>query len=263
MSRIRGEYWIQDGHVSFADGDIGDYDHEAIATNHFANKYIDELIDISHNLDLDIDFHIDQEFPVETVNEIRNNIIEAVENNKINWEGKRTGENVDNYLMKELQTDTKEYHCIFGHGDARYLVIEREGWIAVRSNNVEVYDFNNEKKKHLIDGIEEILEAENIDDPDDKIEIYIFDYKTKKSWDLSLEELKNSNSMRPVTLPNTTYNKPLFIPSNKPKLSKPIDAKTRSIMNTSESANERTLHHRTIIDKKTLDFKEWLAFLDK
>ena len=38
MTEIKGEYWIYDGNVDFADGDVGDYNHESIAMSHVFNK---------------------------------------------------------------------------------------------------------------------------------------------------------------------------------------------------------------------------------
>ena len=250
MSKIRGEYWIQDGWVDFADGDVGDMGHEAIATNHFANKHIDEIINLAENLGVDLSnrygrFVRNEEYPVSDTHDIRNKIVEAVENQQIEWdlpEGVDATDSVNEYLQKYLNVDDDEYACVFGDGDARTLVMEKEGWIAVRSNNVEVYGFDNEKRGYLLRGIDDILEQEKqreADVPDESVELFLYDHKTKRSWDATLAELRNTTGFRPVTLPQTTYNKPMFVPPDRSgpmgsQSGKALDAQARSLLNTSE-----------------------------
>ena len=36
--RIRGEYWIIDGSATFADGDVGDMNHEGYAIDHARHR---------------------------------------------------------------------------------------------------------------------------------------------------------------------------------------------------------------------------------
>ena len=50
MSAIRGEYWIQDGRVDFADGDTGDKNHEMIAVNHVCSEHIEKIYDCAEEL---------------------------------------------------------------------------------------------------------------------------------------------------------------------------------------------------------------------
>ena len=245
MSKIRGEYWIQNGWVDFADGDVGDMGHEAIASNYFASKHIDEIIQIAEELGVDFDnrdgrFVRNEEYPVEDAINIRNDILLAVKSREIEWnlpQGVNPADSVDEYLKRSLNVDDLEYACIFGGGDARAVVMQKEGWIAVRSNNVEVYGFNNQKRDYLLRGIDQILEQEGIDDPDENVELSMEDHKTRRSWHTTLAELRNPVGIRPVTLPQTTYNKPLFVPPDRsgPMGSqKAIDAQTRSLLNTSE-----------------------------
>lgn len=257
MSQIRGEYWIQDGYVQFADGDIGDFNHELIAIHHFASKYIDQLIDLAYELGVDLEeFRRDEEHPAGDAETIRNNIVSAVENKEIEWvlpDGADAGDSVDEYIKNTINIDDDEYDCIFGGCDARLMVMEKEGWIAVRSNNVEFWGYDEQKRKEIVDGVEQILEQEGIDDPDEEIELSLGDNKTKRSWDSTLADLKNPIGVRAPSLPTTTYNKPVFIApdntENHPRNnhSKTMDAKTRSMASTSEGVN----------------FKDWLLNEDK
>lgn len=249
MSEIRGEYWIQDGWVQFADGDIGDFNHEMVAIQHFASKHIDGIIDIAYDLiDLD-DFRRNEEYPAGDAETIRNEIISAVENKEIEWtlpDGVEASDSVDEYIKNTLKIDDDEYDCIFGGCDARLTVMEKEGWIAVRSNNVEFWGYDEKKRKQIVHGMEQILDQEGIDDPDEKIELSLGDNKTKRSWDSTLADLKNPMGMRASSLPTTTYNKPIFIPPDNTENSpqkiyspKSIDIRTRNAMSTSEGVGFR------------------------
>ena len=53
MSKIRGEYWIQGGQVEFADGDVGDQNHEMVALNSVAADHLDSLTDYAEELNID------------------------------------------------------------------------------------------------------------------------------------------------------------------------------------------------------------------
>jgi hypothetical protein len=44
---INGEYWIQNGSVDYADGDIGDQNHESIAIQSVVHQYADEIADLA------------------------------------------------------------------------------------------------------------------------------------------------------------------------------------------------------------------------
>lgn len=43
MTKLANEYWIHDGEEEFADGDIGDYNHEMIAESAILNEFIPNI----------------------------------------------------------------------------------------------------------------------------------------------------------------------------------------------------------------------------
>ena len=53
MTEIKGEYWIYDGNVDFADGDVGDYNHESIAMSHVFNKFANNISSLAEELDIE------------------------------------------------------------------------------------------------------------------------------------------------------------------------------------------------------------------
>lgn len=246
MGEIRGEYWIADGSVEYADDDKN---HETIAVNYYASKHIDEIIHVANKLGVSLQgmrltssgrFLVDSESPTEDAAAIRDRIISAIHSNEIEWN--RTQGDVsygfDAYLKNVLKTDSEEYGCIFGGCDGRLMVMKREGWIAVRSNNIEFFGYNDSKRKEIVSGIEEILdqEGEIPEEEEGSIELSLYDHKTKRSWDSTLDDLRGGR-ISAVTLPTTTYNRPLFVPT------KGLNLAQRQSLSTSEAR---------------ISFKEWL-----
>ena len=66
---IRGEYWIVDGSVEFADGDVGDYNHEAIATNHVFQQWASSVQKIAEEYEIETEFETYGELNTEAVSE--------------------------------------------------------------------------------------------------------------------------------------------------------------------------------------------------
>lgn len=244
MSKIRGEYWIQDGRVDFADGDLGDQNHEMVALNHVASEHIDNLLDYAEELGVGTEeFDRYGESPWGTASEILNAIFQALLERGV------ASVKISESIIKRLGIKMEVYKMLGGSGDPRLYVMKNEGWIAVRSNNIELFGYDANKKRQLVQGLEDILDEEGIEEPDDQIEFSVFDQKTKRSFEATLADIKNTSSFaRPQQLPNTTYNKPLFIPAdrNSPMGSqspKTIGIQQRQAMQTSEGK---------------IGFKKWL-----
>jgi len=249
-AKIRGEYWIQDGRVDFADGDVGEQNHEMVALNAIASDHIDRIFDYAEELGVDTsEFDRYDEHMFSTATEV----MQAIHWGKV-W---LRGGLDEAEVMRELGMDLETYK-IFGFGghithqgsamDPRIYMMVREGWIAVRSNNVELHGFDQEKKKNLISGLEEILDQEGLDDPDEEVEFSLYDHKSGRSSDLTLADLKGESALRPQTMPNTTYNRILMAPADRSRpmgsmSPKSMDARTKSMLQTSEGK---------------MGFKDWL-----
>lgn len=226
--KIRGEYWIVDGRVDFADGDVGDQNHEMVALNAVASDHIDALVDYAEELGVEDIPNIDEPFPA--ASELTRSIHFALVEKGV------PAVHVAGHVVKRLGTSMDVYKMLGGGGDARLHMMKTDGWVAVRSNNVELYGYDQDKRKSLADGIEDILDQEGVEEPDEEIELSLYDHRTGRSSDVTLADIKGANPMRPQTLPNTTYNAPIHVPRDKSGLNpKKLDARTRSMLQTSES----------------------------
>jgi len=241
MSKIRGEYWIQGGQVEFADGDVGDQNHEMIALNSIAADHVDRIMDYAQELGVDTeDLGIHDE-PFTSTSELLEAIRYALLERGVYWAA--------DMVIKKLGINMEVYNILGGGGDARLYVMKHDGWIAVRSNNIELFGYDANKKKQISNGIEEILDQEGIEEPQEEIEFSVYDHKTNRSFDATLADIKNTNSFaRPQQLPNTTYNKPLFVPSDR---SGPMGSQSPKTMGIQQRQAMQTSEGR-------MGFKKWL-----
>jgi len=198
---IRGEYWIQDGHVDFADGDVSDTNHEMIAIQHVFSQYSDQVDSLADQYNIEHD-----EFDYDGVDvEAIENALSAIE--EFLTTGLRNDaeeedvpeiepiseEAAHTLMMQHIGCNADAYNILRGGGDGRLYCMMYEGWIAVRNNNVELYGFSNDRKKEVAEGIAEIIYedlglTEDEYDPNE-VEIYIYDQKTKRGFSTTLLEI--------------------------------------------------------------------------
>jgi len=174
---LNGEYWDMDGHIQYADGDIGDFNHEAIAINHAFGMICGM-----------VGFNIDNEY---------SNIDDLLEylTDEYNWDSEETKEKfielLDNHEKEQaillVIGDTPEnselLDVALDNGDARKYAIEKWDWIAIRGNSIEMKHLTRDNLIGLHGVITEIM---NIED---------FDYKIKEHLE---DLLKNDEYFEPL-----------------------------------------------------------------
>ena len=201
MSEIRGEYWIQDGHVEFADEDIGDTNHEMIANNHVLYQYVDAIINLADEMEIDTSkVHHYGDIDSEAVSQILGEIEEKLDEEGLSIDARHAK------IMQDIGCNNKEaYDILWGGGNGRLYVMKYEGWIAIRGNNIELFGYDDRKRMNLVHGISEILENESIEDdvPTEEIEFWIEDHKTNRSHHVTLAELEQPITMRAVIMPQS------------------------------------------------------------
>lgn len=248
-ARIRGEYWIVGGRVDFADGDVGDQNHEMVALNSVASEHLAAIHDCAAGMGLERvpSLASMEDEPLQSAQSllelVEESLFSETEPGNENMPLHRDQNSVRKALAEKCGMDMETLALLMqdrASVDPRLYVMKRDGWIAVRDNNAEMFGYDQRKRKELADGLDEILEQEGVEDPDEDVEVSVYDHKTGRSFDLTLADLKGESSMRPQTLPNTTYNKPLFVPPEKTgAMPRSMDAKTRSALQTSESVGFR------------------------
>lgn len=216
---IRGEYWVIDGFVDFADGDVVDKNHEGIAIEHVVSYYSENIVDLAEEMDIEckIDTYgeIDTEKIIKVLDEIRDKLVETIPN-------------PDAYIMNKIGCDEYAYNILWGSGDASSYVMKKWGWIAIRSNNVEFYGYNQKRQKEIADAIEEILSQEREEADDSVVSLSMEDLKTNRYWTATLEELKSPVvGYRPSEIPQKPiYNRPAYYIT--PKKDTTVPSKTNA-----------------------------------
>ena len=160
MSIISGEFWIDEGGDStYADGDVGDKGHIAVA--------FEAALGIS----------LDSEEPGQP---------ELIPMDKFDDEAAEWL--IENGASKEAVEYLKD------GSDPRDYALEHMGWIRVQGDNFQVWDFNDD----ALDRIKNFDEWENTEDPESLEEsedtINIEQYKDNKMWTVSLKELFRAKS---------------------------------------------------------------------
>lgn len=241
--KVRGEYWIVDGRVDFADGDVGEQNHEMVALNSVASDHLESLADYAEELGIDASESRWTDEPFPTATELLGSVHSSLVGRGI------PSVQASTEIIRRLGINMEVYKMLGGGGDARLYVMREDGWIAVRSNNIELFGYDQSKKESLVSGLEDILDQEGVEDSDEDVEFSLYDHRTKRSSDVTLADLKGASAMRPQTLPSTTYNRPIMIPADRSKpmgsqSPRRVDIATRSAQQTSESG---------------MGFRSWLA----
>lgn len=249
--RIRGEYWIQGGQVDFADGDTGDRNHEMVAVDHVCSQHLSDIYGFAEELNLERlpSLWSMEDEPASAVWSLMSLIQEKLSENS---NGRMGEKEIWSEVAKRCGIDD-ETMAVMMQGsestDPRLYVMKKYGWIAVRSDNVELFGYDQRKAKELADGLEEILDQEGVEEPDEEIDFSLYDHKTGRTSTVTLADIKEGGGARPQTLPNTTYNRPILAP---PDRSKPMgsqsprymDLRTKNAMQTSEG---------------NMGFRDWLS----
>lgn len=164
-----GEYWYADGQLMFADGDIGDMNHESFAIQAATGKILDAL-DIEDNGDSillsDYDSEVQEALGLDDP----------------------TGAEQNKALVSRLvESGMKEDEAIAtvdaanSNGDARVYGVERLGWMRVKGSDVDVASVNASTMRSAADAVESAMDEEGVESEDDP-EVNLFDYKTQRYY---------------------------------------------------------------------------------
>lgn len=211
--QIRGEWWITDNEVSYADGDIGDVNHEFMALQYVVGNFVDDITNALEELGLDpSDYRLNRydEPDFEAVQNAMERGVEvlmygldfddsepSMDDTSVQQQ-KMTEEQAEQKMMEMIGCNPEAFAILRGNGDASVYVMQHEGWIAVRENNAELFGWNQHSKANLASGIAEILSQESARRiRPDRVEIWIYDHATKRSWTMTLAQLEEPEHQMP------------------------------------------------------------------
>lgn len=152
---MTGEFWIIDGQSIYADGDIGDINHEGIVIQHMFSRLVDDLSGSERFSELaDIWSPMNECDGVDIcmAREAMNNMVDE-------WlaEGIITEEESDDIeeaIRLEIEWEQEALDVALGNvNDARDYGILGLGWIRVLGHNVQMREINKNTLSELADGL--------------------------------------------------------------------------------------------------------------
>jgi len=160
-AEMRGEFWIHDGTAMFADGDIGDYNHEA---------YVIEVVQ-SQIINGEEDW---EEWKNKTVLEILEEKKQELEEKKLDTEEPGDIKDIDDQIyeiwemskntsyyayeligdnLEELGIEPEYFEIAKGQGDAREFAMKHWGWKRLEEDNIETWFLKENDLRDIANGL--------------------------------------------------------------------------------------------------------------
>jgi hypothetical protein len=183
---VEGEYWIDDsGDVQYADGDIGDLNHEGIAIETAQGM-------ISGGGD-------------ENWEEFKNQLAQRVYQNRLSATtdaGERQTLTddfeddplsfIDEDALEQEGIDLELFQVANGRApDARTYAMKTWGWKKVIGQDVETWTFDKKDQSILARGLGEIVYQSGIEDEEaNQIEFHVYCFGNNQSYDVTIPQLE-------------------------------------------------------------------------
>lgn len=205
--RFSGEWWIIDGSASFADGDIGDMNHEAYVISYARHSLADsdeegeflswqerEATEIAESLAEQELFDVDKE-----------RILEECKSDPVG------------FLINHLDNSNIDQELFFvangNHSDPRRYAIEKLGWKRLMGNTVETWHLTVSDLKNIGSGLWDAYgdqmedEAEAGDEPEFNIEVVS---AKKVYWNVPFDVISRGDisGLRGHGMDNRVFSKP-------------------------------------------------------
>jgi hypothetical protein len=173
--KLRGEWWIMDGQVEFADGDVSDADHMTHVLDHVSGQFLDALREHVEFRQLVWELRwLEDSYDLPQLCETINNWADAEMT-----AGRLTEEQVENIytvVCEKIGWDEEKFELLIGHSvegekDPRNYAIKHLGWIKVAKNTVACWVLDFSTLKRISNGFDSILEEETLNSADVLLDI--------------------------------------------------------------------------------------------
>lgn len=136
-SELQGEWWIVDGQPLYADGSIGDKNHESYVIDYVQSLYADDEFNKGDYINWSL---FERKVLKEKLQEL--GIPESDDNEKLLFEA----------LIEKGMT-SEEIEIARGYGDAREYGISHLGWKRVKQNYIETQNLSAKDLAHIANGL--------------------------------------------------------------------------------------------------------------
>ena len=166
FKEVPGEWFLVEGEAQFADGDVGDFNHDMIVREHVVRKLVDVI---------DANFDVDWEYWADKAESIGggDDMTESPEGREI------LTRNVHKFLENKIKDASEgkdalldklginEEELLIASGDPRSYPreygIRHLGYVRVAGNNVEAYDITSKKLREIANGLWDAAGDESVE----------------------------------------------------------------------------------------------------
>lgn len=188
MIKITGEYWLVDGDVNYADGDVGDTNHEGFALDHLRRKILDATGAWGFNEETYDWDAIKETLPAAIYDSV--DFAEEPDGDPDAWE--TLFEYREQLDLSE--GDINQAFELTGAEDIRTYMARVYGWIAVHRNQFSVWHLTRDAVKTISNAVGDILDQEgNEIDDDSDVELTIFVGATQKTYEVTWREMEEED----------------------------------------------------------------------
>lgn len=161
---LYGEWWItESGQAVYADGDVGDMNHEGYVINSIQSQYADDEFNNGDHVDWDrfINSLIHEKIQQAYANPaIMQEVLRIMGISSIDQMSTMDTQELGYALLKERGISEEEINIANGQGDARLFAMKNWGWKRVQKNNVETYNLTSQDLINIVHGLYDAYQEE-------------------------------------------------------------------------------------------------------
>ena len=190
---IKGDYWIKSGRIQSVAGGYDKDQHNEIAHNFVAKKYVEDMISYARGLGINV-FHYtiyQDKYPGSTVASLMNVLLKKL--------GKSEAVGVRE-LQRIFKIDEETFDALSEAEEAMVYVQKHFGWIAAREMNIELFGLDYDKGRILLRGLNRIFEREKLLGSE-SMKFTIFDHKTGRTINVTYEDILDGNFFKAGRIP--------------------------------------------------------------
>lgn len=200
---IKGEYWWEDGHLTYADGDVGDYNHAAVVIRRASYEVRDILesetdyptnySDEEQGLDWKkAEKYLLEEWMPEEVEKLRSQGVSGAQIERL--EELLEDEDWAEYLTEFLKVPEDLLAVALDRGGYSHdYAMKNWGWMAMRGNHLECWSLDLSKIASFID---EVLDVEGFEEDSESDLTFNIEVKSTGKYftDVPLEVINSKNT---------------------------------------------------------------------
>lgn len=189
METIRGEYWIVDGSANYADGDVGDTNHEGYALDHLRRIVLEAC-------DLEPSDCYDWDELLKDIPESLNALLDLGLDNFISDPLAGDVHSMVRQFARHLELDPEDLDQAFevGGGDVRDYMCRKHGWIVCHNNRFAVWHLTRDAVKQIAEAVGDILDQEgSLYEEDSDADLEIFVASTNNTYEVLWSTLESED----------------------------------------------------------------------